>query len=753
MSDSQGNPPPRPRNTGPLPDRDAPTQANPNPGYYSDGQPLDQPSGYYPPTPPAYPQNQPGYYPPPPAPNPYPYSPYPPGYYQQPQRRSSLVGPVLVGLVIGIVLGGLLIAGFFLLQNDGKANPTALAQASPTAAAISVLPSATANPLAPALAGTDTPVALATDTPASEGNVTNTPETSDNAATDTPSANNGGGDNGGSGANLFKPYPQPTELKAGDTPAPTPAPVISRSLSVSEIADEQQAMLDANRADVSKLDDPSEYNIVASVSLSQRTIDGSAAITYTNNTGVALPILYLRTWPNAPEYGVGDMKIAEVKVNGAAGNFDDAAESGTVLAINLAQSLAAEQTVRLEIKFSDVVPLNGGGYGMYNYANNVMALAAWYPTMAVYDDHGWNLDPPGGQGDQDFSEVSLYNVTLTLPAGAQAATSGSQVSNTQNSDGAATERFVTGPMREFTMVISDKFKLANADANGIKVNSWYLAGDDTYGQNVATYTANAVKIYSQLYGAYPYKEIDAVEVPLGNGAGGIEFPGLVMLDSHLYNANAGSQSTGGFSLGLGEDRVLEFTTVHEIGHQWFYGMVGSNPGRYAFLDEGLVNYTAAIYFEKQYDEATFKQQFDLWCVLPYQVEVQMLGGDDVLYQPTAHWNNSEEGYGAIVYGKGPLFFHVLRQQLGDNTYFKGLQLYWQTYKYGLATPERMIAAFEQASGQDLTALYNRWLLEKHGAEDISKYAVDLGGLGNGLGGRGGNSNPFSPEDTPTPEVH
>ncbi len=722
MSENQPNQIGRPPNTGPLPDPGTqPTQAYPLGGNYPTYGPPTQPGGYYPPA-------AQGYYPPPPQGQPpyAPYSAYPPyqpAYYppSPPAKPRSIIAPVLIALIVGLLLGGLAIGGFVLLRGNGTTNAIAVTQPSPTA-----------NPIAPVTSQATATMIVEpppTATPAAgEEQPSATPQISETAPPDTPSASDS------SGSDLNKPYPQPKELTPGDKPSPTPQPVISRPLSPSEVAIEQQAMGDAFKDDVKKLDDPSEYRIVASISLAERKIDASEALTYTNNTSVPQSTLYLRTWANSPQYAGGGTKISAVKVNGAVGNFDDAAEHGTVLAIKLPQPLGAEQTVRLDINFSDTVPLNGGGYGMYNYKDGVMALAAWYPLMAVYDDRGWKLDPPGNQGDQDFSEVSLYDVTLTLANGAQAATSGSPFGDAaQSSDGGSTQRYVSGPMREFTMVVSDKFKLANADADGVKVNSWYLAADEKYGQNVATWTANAIKTYSKLYGAYPYKEIDSVEVPLGNGAGGVEFPGLVFLDSHLYSDNAASGVTGGLSLGMGEDRVLEFTTAHEIGHQWWYGMVGSNPQRYAFLDEGLVQYTSALYFEKVYGQSDFKQQFDLWCILPYQVQVTMMGGDDLLDQPTAHWNGDGMGYGAIVYGKGPLFFHVLRQTLGDDAFFKTMQTYLQTYKYGLATPERFIAVAEQVSGEDLSGLYNRWLLEKHGSEDIAKYSIDLSnGLGGGL---------------------
>ena len=126
-----------------------------------------------------------------------------------------------------------------------------------------------------------------------------------------------------------------------------------------------------------------------------------------------------------------------------------------------------------------------------------------------------------------------------------------------------------------------------------------------------------------------------------------------------------------------------------------------------WLDEALTNYSVVVYLEDVYGRERAEAFVQDYFVYNYE-EIVAAGRDEVVGRPVAAF--SEEQYGPIVYVKGPLFFHYLRQQVGDETFFAILHTYFQRYRYDIATPEGFLAVANQVSAQDITPLYEKWIL-------------------------------------------
>jgi len=135
--------------------------------------------------------------------------------------------------------------------------------------------------------------------------------------------------------------------------------------------------------------------------------------------------------------------------------------------------------------------------------------------------------------------------------------------------------------------------------------------------------------------------------------------------------------------------------------------VGNDQVDDPWLDEALTQYSTLIYFEKVHGKGVADSILESYFEEGYQKIVEE-GRDAVVAQPVAAF--SPEDYGPIVYVKGPLFFHALRQQVGDDTYIKIMQRYLKQHKYGIATPESFLAVAEEVSGQSLDEIYHRWIL-------------------------------------------
>jgi aminopeptidase N len=136
-------------------------------------------------------------------------------------------------------------------------------------------------------------------------------------------------------------------------------------------------------------------------------------------------------------------------------------------------------------------------------------------------------------------------------------------------------------------------------------------------------------------------------------------------------------------------------------------MVGSDQVDEPWLDEALTNYSTLIYVEDIYGQPEAQSILARYFEGPYRQIVEK-GRDAVVAQPVAAF--SEEDYSPIVYGKGPLFFHALRQEVGDETYFAIMREYLRQHKYKIATPESFMRVAESVSGRDLDAIHKQWIL-------------------------------------------
>lgn len=497
--------------------------------------------------------------------------------------------------------------------------------------------------------------------------------------------------------------PPTTKPMLSPTPTTTPQPTSPPSSVVAptpvadwnDFTSYEAAMLPQFAGDIAQLDDPTQYRIDLAMDTETLTLTGSQRLLYTNNETVELSEIYFRLFPNTPDHG-GRMSIERILVNGqepeVTYELDD-----TAMKVLLAEPLAPEARLDIVIDFRVVVPVgNQHGYGAFNYESGIMALAGFYPLVPVYDDEGWNVELAADYGDVVYSDTALYNLHLTVPKDMVVGTTGLVVSETDNGDGTRTLHCVSGPMRDFNVVMSRDFAVKSTIVGQTTVNSYYLPVDEAAGKRVLQYVSDALRTYNERFGLYPFTEFDAVEVPIT--AAGIEYPGLIVITQRFYEEG----QEGGF---------FEFTTAHEVAHQWWYSMVGSDQVDEPWLDEALTNYSTLIYVEDIHGQQEAQSILANYFEGPYRQVVEE-GRDAVVAQPVAAF--SEEDYGPIVYGKGPLFFHALRQEVGDETYFAIMREYLRQHKYKIATPESFLRVAESVSGRDLDALYKQWILSTKG---------------------------------------
>lgn len=460
-------------------------------------------------------------------------------------------------------------------------------------------------------------------------------------------------------------------------------------------AGQAAAMLPSAQDDLPAMGDLVHYSIQVEIDYPERSFNGLARVSYTNTEGISLDRLYFRLLPNGGgSYGNGSLVVPAAFVDGVpaetALSLDD-----SVLEIRLPAGLAPGESAAIDLQFDGLVPQGQGdsGYGIYSHNDGVMALAGWYPILAVYDQEGWHLDPVSAIGDSVYSDMAFYTVEMSVSRDVVSAATGVEVN--RNSTGELEHyRFVSGPARDFFMIMSPDFQVASESVDGTRVNSYYFPGQEAGGRRALELAAASLEVYNDLFGPYPYRELDLAAAPL-TGAAGVEFPGIILAASQAYD----TPSSAFFSELI----------AHEVAHQWWYNLVGNHVFENPWMDEGLTTYSSALFVEATQGEGAYQSVAE-----NYRAAYERLvsaGRDEPVAMDLAYFENSHRrgSYGAVVYAKGALFFHTLRENIGDEAFFEALQSYYESYRYQIAYPQDMLSVFEDHAGQDLEPLYQEWL--------------------------------------------
>jgi len=161
-----------------------------------------------------------------------------------------------------------------------------------------------------------------------------------------------------------------------------------------------------------------------------------------------------------------------------------------------------------------------------------MALSGWFPLLAVYDDDGWNLDPVSAIGDSVYSETALFDVEVTTGKDIVLVSSGVEA-GVQEAGEDIRHHLVSGPVRDFFMIMSSDFMRKSKTVDGVLVNSYYKSDSANGGEKALDVAGQALQVFNAHYGIYPYGELDVVETPLIY-AQGVEYPTIVLIGSDLY---------------------------------------------------------------------------------------------------------------------------------------------------------------------------------------------------------------------------
>ncbi|WP_168198385.1 M1 family metallopeptidase [Crassaminicella thermophila] len=449
-----------------------------------------------------------------------------------------------------------------------------------------------------------------------------------------------------------------------------------------------------------------KYTIIADFDPVERILTGDENVTYTNNSSITFNALYFHLYPNAfkseetAPFEKGEMQLAypngfepgyirinSIQNNREALNYVIMGMGDNILKVYLNKPLEPGKKISLNIDFSVKIPPSCGRFG---YGENTINIANWYPILAVFDHKGWNLEPYYAIGDPFYSDIANYRVEISMPKEYILAHSGNCIKK-ESIDGKIRWTLEANKVRDFAIVASDKFKVIDDEIDGIKIYSYYF--EDKFGDIALDTAKDAIKIFNQLYGEYPYKQFSVAASDFF--VGGMEYPNLVFIDQSLYREET--------------KKILEYVIAHETAHQWWYGIVGNDQVDEAWLDEGLTEYSTLLYYEKKYGAKKRDEIYKDFILKYYHAYTNtQQNKNSATYRSINQFKDAQE-YQVLVYYRGAMFIKDLREKLGDELFFKILKVYFDKYKYKNANTENFIEVCEQISNQKLRENFRKWI--------------------------------------------
>ncbi len=489
------------------------------------------------------------------------------------------------------------------------------------------------------------------------------------------------------------------------------------------------------------------YKIYAELDTLTGSLISNIEIDYQNNSDSVLEVIYIHLWANAYKkrstdlaqqmahngeknlfFGVkkmgGYIDSLDFKVNGQTVRWEYVDNKIDIAILYLEKPLGKNEQLLITTPFYLKIP--SGDISRLGVDNQNYQITQWYPKPAVYDMTGWHYFPYLQYGEF-YSEFGNYEVTLKVPTNFVVAATGelktesevkwiNNFANSYKTGEKQTHTVLekTKTIKYFAENVHDFAWFASADYLVEKnqvvlpnskdtVNTWtmYYSSSNSMWSGSTEYVNDAIYFYSSKVGDYPYENCTAVEGALKAG-GGMEYPMITVISA-------------------GDDKfTLETVIMHEVGHNWFYGILGFNERQYPFLDEGLNSFYETRYISDKYPNTLFttflgissdknnslqleNKPYYLSDYLMY-VSFDALGYDMPINLPSSEY--TKISYYSAVYKKAAAAFMYLMSYISEEKFDNIMRDFYEKWKFKHPTPSDLKLHIEKSVGEDMSWFFD-----------------------------------------------
>ena len=384
------------------------------------------------------------------------------------------------------------------------------------------------------------------------------------------------------------------------------------------------------------------------------------------------------------------------------GNADDR----TVIEVPLDSPVGPGETVDIEIVWTSKVPRTFARTGR---VGDFYFLAQWFPKIGVFEDAGWNCHQFHAT-TEFFADFGTYDAELTVPRNWVVGATGRERSRMERADGRVTHHYYEEDVHDFAWTTSPRYverreRFEHPTLPPVDIRLLLQPEHEGQADRHFAATRAALKLYGEWYGPYPYGHVTVIDPAFQSGAGGMEYPTLFTAGTRWLAPRHALQP--------------ESVTVHEAGHQFWYGVVATNEFEHAWMDEGLNTFSQARVlaeaFEPNYYVERYFGGFVPWVYrdLPLRRDVdynrmpafRSVAGNEEQATPT--WRYWPATSSAFSYNKTALWLHTLERMLGWPTLQRAMATYFGRHAFKHPKPDDFFAAVNEASGQDLTWFFDQ----------------------------------------------
>lgn len=473
-------------------------------------------------------------------------------------------------------------------------------------------------------------------------------------------------------------------------------------------------------------------------------LHGFETLTYTNHSPDTLRYLYFHLWPNAYKHDRTAFTEQQLRNGNTDFYYSKPAERGyidslqftidgesvdyfsydnlpDIARLDLVKPIVPGQTVTINTPFRVKIPKV---FSRLGHTAQAYCISQWFPKPAVYDRKGWHAMPYLDQGEF-YAEIGSYEVSITLPENYVVMATGNCLDESENawmdslsripapevrpgtakgkSPDSLMKQFATPPsapgmktlhfkednIHDFAWFADKRFMLRKdtvlVPGTDQVVTAWaaFLPGEprSSWPQQATRDIRDAIRYYSRWIGPYPYRTAKAVEGDMKAG-GGMEYPTVTVIDRGTRGSD------------------LRTVIIHEVGHNWFQGMLATNERDHAWMDEGL----NSLYEQKTVDAVTRDSLHrpvnriseDITATVYH--EFANTGEDQAINQTSERFR--ELNYGIDVYYKTALFTRWLEAWMGPEQFEAAMHEYFDTWKHRHPYPEDFEAIIRKHTDQN-----------------------------------------------------
>ncbi|MDO4978176.1 MAG: M1 family aminopeptidase [Eubacteriales bacterium] len=377
-----------------------------------------------------------------------------------------------------------------------------------------------------------------------------------------------------------------------------------------------------------------------------------------------------------------DTEISNIMIldSGEQADYSRDEADDSIIYIKLPKKLAPGEQITFAFDFTFPVCNTGMRADITGLGGHLITIANCCPIVSEMKDGKWVNNPVVDDGEPFYSSIGDYHAYVSAPSTWDVISTGDEMLKEKDSD-YSTWELSSSSTRDFILASFDGLQKAEGyTENGILVQAWVPEIEEipeSAGKIIVDTAVTCLESFSETFGPYAYDSMDVLVCSFGTylpGVAGMEYPQLVLISDYVVENIWENEKDY-------DTEQLEEVVSHEIGHNWFYGMVGSDSYNETWLDESMTAYTEQVYKEAISEfNGTEK-------ILESNAMTYIKEYDGFIDLPADEFG---EDYAAAAYQTGRSFLIQLRLAMGDEAFYKMMQEYVATYRMKIATTQGFV---------------------------------------------------------------